>query len=197
MTNLKEIQGLNSYCGPAVLAALTGKTTDECASVISSVTGRDRIAGVKPFEMIEVLKKLRFTVEEIPRDRTLYGTIMRIHNKDGMYIIGVPKHVIALEVNNGQVYLIDNHTKVALPANSSARLMQRVDLAWKVIQKDAPKYIGPQYRCDKYDGLFKIYQVNRYQNSEDDNQINLGSVRFVNLEELKNIIKAIEGAYNL
>lgn len=31
--------GMNKYCGPAVLFILTGKDTDECASVISAVNG--------------------------------------------------------------------------------------------------------------------------------------------------------------
>ena len=48
MTNLKAVNvGMNKYCGPAVLSILTGKSTDECARVISSINGSYNVAGVQ------------------------------------------------------------------------------------------------------------------------------------------------------
>lgn len=127
MTNLNEIKGLNAYCGPGVLAALTGKSTDECAAVISSVTGAKVIKGARIPDLLEAAKRLGFDATEIKSlAMTVYGQIGQVVYEDGFYIIGVPQHVVAIEVKDKAVYLIDNHTKIAIQANNSARLSQKV-----------------------------------------------------------------------
>lgn len=134
MTNLNEIFGLNKYCGPAVLSALTGKSTDECARVITEITGKQVITGVQIPDLLDAVKRLGFVSEEIQvRLYSVYGLLKQIHTDEGFYIIHVPKHVIAVEVTNGNgIYLIDNHTKRALNAAASARLSQKVEGCWKV-----------------------------------------------------------------
>jgi len=120
MTNLNKIKGINQFCGPAVLAAITGLSTDECAVAISSVTGQKEIKGVYPKDLIKTLENLRCEVKEIEiHARTLFGVINNLSGTEGFYIIVVPKHYVAIEVNkSGQVYLIDNHTKESIAANS-------------------------------------------------------------------------------
>ena len=66
MTNLKDVNfGLNQFCGPAVLSSLTGKSTDECASVISAISGRLEIRAVDMKYLIAALEKLRFNVNRV------------------------------------------------------------------------------------------------------------------------------------
>src|SRR6266571_6521031 len=134
MTSLKDINfGLNQFCGPAVLSALTGKSTDECASVIMSLTGRHEVRAVEVRHLLAALKKLRFDAAAIPLTaRTLYGTLIGLSNSDGLYVILVPRHVVAVEVVEKKIYLIDNASKSPLPAESSARLMQKVEQVYKV-----------------------------------------------------------------
>lgn len=56
MTNLKDINfGINQYCGPAVLSALTGESTDRCAAVISAVSDRKEIKAVQRQHLIDAL----------------------------------------------------------------------------------------------------------------------------------------------
>ncbi len=65
MTNLKDINfGLNEYCGPAVLSALTGESTDRCASVIMSITGKTVVKAVDFDDLVKAFKKLRFDRSE-------------------------------------------------------------------------------------------------------------------------------------
>jgi len=197
VTNLKEIHGLNTYCGPAVLSALTGRSTDECASVISRITGQATIKGVYVRDILRALKLLKFDATKVEGGRTLYGTMLRLADKDGFYIIVIPHHYVALEVNNHQIYLIDNHTKSPLLASSSARMMQKVEEVYKVSQKAEPKFIASQIRIDKnmdYNGNnveLTIFSVNRYENPEDDTQYKLGNIKFKTIDELADIVKAL------
>ncbi len=51
-TNLKDINfGINQFCGPAVISVLTGKSTDECASVIMAITGRSEERSKKNWDV--------------------------------------------------------------------------------------------------------------------------------------------------
>lgn len=197
MTNLKDINfGLNQYCGPSVLSALTGESTDRCAAVISSISGKKEIRAVEWHHLTQAFEKLRFNVTKVEHGRTLYGTLLMLADNDGFYIIGVPKHVVAIEVTNNQIYLIDNHSKSPLPADSSARLMQKVDAAYKVTPKDPPVFLGASIRLDRSvngsNNRIDIYSVNRYKNPEDDNQFKLGSFVYKDDLELHQIIEEFE-----
>src|SRR6266446_3016821 len=140
ITTLKEIHGMNSFCGPGVMSALTGKSTDECAAVISAISGRVEIRSVNIKHLIEAFKRLRFDMIEIEKSSyTLFGCLNGLSSRPGMYIVLIPKHVIAVEVavENGiyKLFLIDNHSKSPLPAESSARLSQKVDSIYKITAK--------------------------------------------------------------
>lgn len=184
MTSLKEVHGLNTYCGPAVLSALTGRSTDECAAVISSITGQTTIKGVFTKDILLALKKLRFNSEPVLCGRTLYGTILRLADHDGFYIIVVPHHYVALEVSNHQVYLIDNHTKAPLLANSSARMMQKVEAAWKVTKKAEPKLLSSSIRLVEVTGYIQVQKLNEYENAEDNTLEKLGQFNYQSRQTL-------------
>jgi len=141
MTNLKEINfGLNQFCGPAVMSALTGKSTDECASVIMSITGNTEVRAVNIDSLIKAFKMLRFDMNEInTMASTLYGNLSALSDKPGMYIVVVPKHVVAVEVTEDKhLYLVDNHSKSPLAAESSARLSQKCDAIYQITEKPQP-----------------------------------------------------------
>jgi len=127
VTNLNAANiGMNKFCGPAVLSILTGKSTDECARVISSINGQYRVEGVLLTDLLRAADKLGF--DQIPRAAagSLYGTLVMHSNNDGMYIFTLPNHYVCIEVNNKKIYFCDNHTKEPMPAASSARLLQKV-----------------------------------------------------------------------
>jgi len=140
-TNLKEVNfGLNQYCGPAVLSALTGESTDRCAAVISAVSGRQVIKAVEIAHLKEALKRLKFDVTETNfAGQMLYGVLYRMHTFDGLYLVFVPHHVIAIEVKGTEIYICDNHTKTPMDIKQSARLSQKVERVLKVSRKEEPK----------------------------------------------------------
>lgn len=192
MTNLKEVNfGLNQYCGPSVLSALTGESTDRCAAVISAVSGRQEIKAVQVEHLLEAFRRLRFTTEkiEVP-GTTLYGKLLALSNKDGMYVVLVPHHVVAIEVNNKEIYLVDNHSKAPLPANSSARLMQKVEGVYKVSRKSEPKFIRSHIIIgeDVVHNRILITSNNIYENLDDNTAVKLGEFRFKDKKELLDIL---------
>jgi len=150
MTNLKTVNvGMNKYCGPAVLSILTGKSTDECARVISNINGKYNVTGVQLNDLLLAASRLGFDCIPATKANTLYGTLIRLVNEDGMYIITVPNHFVTIEVVDKKIYFCDNHTKEPIPAASSARLGQQVLAAQKVIKRaelpPEPKPIPVKY----------------------------------------------------
>lgn len=134
------LEGGNRYCGPAVLSILTGITTTEAETLLRRATGRHNIVGVYPFEMKAALNLMDWQMEEVKDlyDRSLYFTFTQIYSKPGMYVIGVPAHVIAVEVKDRKIYLCDNHTRNPINAGNSARLGQKVVTIHKIGPKPIP-----------------------------------------------------------
>lgn len=133
MSNLNEIYGMNRYCGPGVLSALTGLSSDICANAIAKINGKRVITAVEVPDLIRAVESLGFKVEEQQvMAQSIYGFFVGIAGRDGSYIIMIHGHVVAAEVLKGRISLIDNHTKKPINAGASARLMQRVIKAWKV-----------------------------------------------------------------
>lgn len=133
---IKEVkEGFNKFCGPAVLSILTGKSTDECANVISRISGSYKVTGVQLNHLLEAASKLGFTQESITPKRSLFSTIISIVDRDGMYIVTLPNHFVVLEIKNKEVFFCDNHTKHPIKAASSARLGQEVIAIHRVSPK--------------------------------------------------------------
>jgi hypothetical protein len=123
--------GANKFCGPSVLSAVLGITTDEASAVLSKVTGRKIITSVWPLEVVKALQVYGYKSIKInPPASTLFGCLRSL--TDGVYLFYVPGHVVAIEVNGIHRYICDNHTKSTLNAASSSRLMQRVDSIYMV-----------------------------------------------------------------
>lgn len=127
MTELHKPVGLNIYCGPAVLAIMTGRSTDECAHVIRRLTGQSVIKGVQYAILLMAFEKLGWRPVAKPKlARTLFGILNTIVESDGNYLIEVPGHVVIIQVKDKKIFFCDNHTKDPIPAENSARLMQQV-----------------------------------------------------------------------
>ncbi len=195
MTNLKDINfGLNQYCGPAVLSALTGKSTDECASIIMSITGRAEVRAVNIEHLIKAFKRLRFDMTQINKTAyTLFGNLSHLSSQPGMYIVCVPKHVVAVEVTeDNHLYLVDNHSKQPLPAESSARLSQRCEAVYKITEKPQPKFERTIIIIEQlYNNNIRIKASDVYENSEDNVIRHLGQFTYKDNDEMNAIISKL------
>jgi hypothetical protein len=138
MTNLKPVtEGFNKFCGPAVLSILTGKSTDECAQVISRINGAYNVSGVLLTDLLKACDKLSFDQRLITADgNSLYRELMTLVNTNGMYIVTLASHFVCIEVKDKQIFFCDNHTKNPITAASSARLGQQVIAIHKVTERE-------------------------------------------------------------
>ena len=200
MTTLNRVnEGFNKYCGPAVLSILTGKSTDECASVIGSINGQYNVAGVTLNHLLLALDRLGFDQKCIHSQTdgsySLYGLITRIVSTNGMYVIMLPKHFVCIEVKDKQVYFCDNHTKEPIPAASSARLMQKIVAAYQVVERPKPVLISEHFSVLKETSAYrtddmirvKIYKHKDYDQPQYNTRLNIAMFNVNNREELEQI----------
>lgn len=198
MTKLKTANiGHNKFCGPAVLSILTGKTTDECARVISKINGAYQVAGVQLDHLLQACDKLGFNQRKIETQGSLYRSLVQIARQDGIYIITVPSHFVVIEVSNEKIYFCDNHTKEPIQASGSARLMQeclacyRVERRSDYVEPPTPHIIKTEYKINivKY---YETYQIQAERetiwNLDEYNKTEyLGAISFKNKNELEDL----------
>lgn len=129
--------GENKFCGPSVISAICGVTTDEAAAVISSITGKQKVTGVYPADLKKAFNKLGYSTTDVKTvGNSLYSVLMFLHGKEnGMFVFMVPGHFIAIESDGNKKYICDNHTKEPLNIGSSARLGQKVISCFKVVKQ--------------------------------------------------------------
>jgi hypothetical protein len=197
MTNLKEINfGFNTYCGPSVMSALTGKSTDECAAVISAVSGRQEIRAVSTAHLIEAFRRLRFDMKEIDKSGySLFSNLSYLSRSDGMYIVMVPKHVVAIEVKENQIWLVDNHSKQPVDASASARLTQKCEAVYKITEQPQPKFIQTDIRISRAYNCITIVAWDIYDSGENVSRT-LGRFVFKDDIEYRRIITELQGELN-
>jgi hypothetical protein len=188
----KVIEGMNQYCGPAVLSIITGKSTDECASILAEVCGQREIREIKLPDLIKTCKKLRFYVIERDADCSLFSLMHMIHNYDGMYIVVVKKHVIAVEVSEGNVLLCDNHTKEPINGAASARLSQLALACFKVEPKPPAqlleeKLIWSEHSYNSNQIFIDLKIESIFQDNEDNYIRHVGYITARDRKELKTI----------
>jgi hypothetical protein len=144
MTNLKKVnEGQNKYCGPAVLSILTGRSTDECARVVSQINGEYKVKGVSVTDIEKAAERLGFATKRLSPQGSLYRTLISIVSQDGMYIVSSETHYWCIEVKDKKIYFCDNHTKEPIPAGSSARLNNEVKTLTKVTKNYSFKEYTP------------------------------------------------------
>ena len=158
MTNLKTANiGMNKYCGPAVLSILTGKSTDECAQVISKINGQYNVAGVQLSDLLKAADKLGFASQKSIEIGSLYRTFTNLVKHDGMYIVAIINHFVCIEVQDKKIYFCDNHTKEPIPAASSARLSQPVLAIYRVWKK--PDFVEEKPKPVVYEPSAEYLQI--------------------------------------
>lgn len=163
----KVIEGNNKYCVPAVISILTGKSTDEAERAIRRVYPQYNGRELEVSIIVRVISSLNMKAESIEtlNDASLFITFHYISKQDGMYLVLVPKHIVAIEVKKNKVFLCDNHTKEPISAESSSRLGQKVNRIYKIVELPKPKILFVE---SKADSLFRHYELKSHW---DNNQV--------------------------
>lgn len=206
MTNLKSASiGLNKYCGPAVLAILTGKSTDECAATIAKISKQYIVSGVQLDNLLQAADRLGFSNTKIDVHGSLYRQLVVLatsKDSDGLYIITVPNHFVVVEVKDKQIYFCDNHTKEPISASASARLMQNVVACNKVTKRadykepELPKLLDSKLEVisDDMSGMLyiTIKRNSIYNYNELNSSVELAMLR-ITRDELAEILIRLNG----
>jgi hypothetical protein len=135
---MNEINGNNKFCGPSVLSAIAGITTDEAEAIIQSIVGSTKaVRGVYYSDLKKAFHSLKFKTVDVPNisNHTVFSALYRLHRQDGTYVFMVPGHFIAIEANGNHKYICDNHTKEPINVSSSARLGMKVLFAFRVFKE--------------------------------------------------------------
>lgn len=192
---LRDINfGENQYCGPSALSAITGLGTDECASMLSRITGRAKIVGIGITDMLQALHTWRYTTEWIKalNGASLYFTLTVLHAKgDGIYLVQVPGHYITIEIKDKQPYICDNHTRSPINAASSARLMQNIVYVYKVVAKKEPKLIDRKVVIIEGINMLSIKIKHEFDDPTDNMIYEVGQIRFRDKEDRNKIKLAL------
>ena len=189
--------GANKFCGPAVLSILTGKTTDECARVISSINGKYTIEGVTLDHLLQAADRLGFDQEYIEPSSTLFGSLIRLVNHDGLYIVTVTGHFVCIEVSNRKIYFCDNHTKEPMPAASSARLQQKCKAIHRVTKRREPVLTSSKVVAIKHEShdeaeiRVEVVQQITYDIEKYNRNVIIAWLKFNNQSELDEFVASL------
>lgn len=128
--------GANVFCGPAVISAVAGVTTDEAAKLVQDLRRSSRpVKAMYNSELIQVFSRLGFNTVYLDKYKTssLFYLLHSVLLEPGTYVFMVPGHFIAIEINSdGRKYICDNHTKKPLNVTASARLSQKVTCVLRI-----------------------------------------------------------------
>lgn len=134
------------WCGPAVLASLTGFPTSHVMSVLRHVTGRQVVQGVRRKELEAAASFLGIRLVPVPALRLNYGKTMAFwtrKNRDLLskspVVLLVTGHYVAVQ---GRTF-IDNSTKAPVRLKSAPRRRCRVKWAWTVEAQPGPSLLPP------------------------------------------------------
>lgn len=91
----------NRYCGPLVIAAITGLTSGEAAAKVRTVTNRRAIRGMTRGEVEATLLALghKLTVTPVVGRMTLGQWLQTSRSPWTPYIIGITSHVVVIKGN--------------------------------------------------------------------------------------------------
>lgn len=187
-------QGNNKYCGPAVLSIITGKSTDECASILAKIQNRIDVREVSISDMKEACKKLRYSMDlvELTENSSLFFTFHRLYNQAGLYMLFVKKHVVAIEVTSDkQIFICDNHTKEPINASNSSRLGQKCLGVYRVTAKAPIELLSETIEVKRISYGLNIYKTKLYSDPEDNITMHLGYLTITEDSDLDNIRKAL------
>lgn len=193
---VNRFDSFNNYCGPAVLSIFTGARADDCAEEIQKINGKAKVTGVYANDLIQAGRAmgLEFAEAIAFEQRSIFWTASAlVRMPPAQYLVTIPKHFVALEVRDGNVYICDNHTKTELELQNSSRLSQKVDHVWKVTK--LREYVKPVVVKTEYaaDLIYKNLQLKVIQTLSDGGiKINpLGSIAIPHEDSLQEIAYAI------
>ena len=116
---LHAITGTNRYCGPAVVSAITGKSTDDVSRIIRTEFNRPYVKGTTWWQLEFVLGQLgwRGSTGRYLGDRP---TLLQWAKSaaSGTYIINVPGHWIVLRKAGTRVTVADSMNRLPKPIKS-------------------------------------------------------------------------------
>lgn len=136
--------GQNKFCGPSVMSAICGISTDEASAVLLSIIKRHnprvrKVTGVIPTDLKLGFNTFGYDCQSIEVNG--YSVFANLHwiinkgNADGYYVFMTPGHFIAIELNGQHKYICDNHSKDPISVSNSARLGQKVISIIKVTRR--------------------------------------------------------------
>ncbi len=97
-----------TWCGPAALTAITGKSYEECEALLAGWQSKRPVTGVGLYAMRHALEKLGYTLiaERTRRRQTLVQWHRGRSERRGVYLVSITGHYCVVR---GDVY-VDNHT---------------------------------------------------------------------------------------
>jgi hypothetical protein len=140
------------WCGPAALSITTGAPTSVIHRIISRITGKRRVKGVRNstleiaarelgYALIPIFEPAQVTTQSIchpgklvhwPGRRPTLAKFLRDHRKAvsaDLIIVNVTRHYVVV---HGRTF-VDNQVKVPMPAKRAPGRRRRVFKAWKVV----------------------------------------------------------------
>ena len=137
---LHKIKGRNRYCGPAVISALTGCTTDEAAVVIRSISFQESVKGVHTHHLRRALHAFNVATysQRDVKGKTLTQWLKATDRPSGkVFLVVAGNH---FQIVTGRRYL-DNATKTPVSVkDEKVRGRSRVE---EVFVLDAGKLTKP------------------------------------------------------
>lgn len=131
-------KGHNSYCGPAVISAVTGCTTNEAASVIRLLTGRESIKGTYTHEVRNALSKYGVTMKRMRVDRPTLTQWLKA-NRDkrtlGRVFLIVAGH--HWQLISGRRYVCGRTGDIVSVKDHQVKRRARVTEVWELDTEDA------------------------------------------------------------
>lgn len=101
MTKLHRIIGKQRWCGSCAIAAITGITTDEAASMLREQTGRRQITGVVPAALLRCLGSLGYSTTQV-FDSTVGGSptlaewLKQYNDQRHVYLVAATQHMLTV-----------------------------------------------------------------------------------------------------
>ncbi len=139
------IQGENRFCAPGVISAILQISTDEAAELVNELRGKrltTAVTSVYGTETLTILKQNGWDYEHVPHPRgySLFACLSIMNLPEGIYIVGLPRHVaaISVEIINGkkEIFFIDNHSKSPINAVATANTFDRVTSIHRIERDD-------------------------------------------------------------
>lgn len=147
--NVHTLKGRNRYCGPAVIALLTGMTTDDASRLIRTISRKPMVTGTSTKEMLvaldysDVLHKQ--VLGHIPRDMKSRPTIaawLETIQPEKLYLVEAGNHWQLI----GSGHFVDGIVKKPVPVTDKrARRRSKIKNAWLVNNSQA---VIPRERID-------------------------------------------------